>query len=129
MKFAFSFDFRAYNLFLEGSVLKEKLEMFLIVYRVAAKIDAVLLSHSDIDHLGALPYLVGKCGVKCPVYATTPIWKMGQMFLYDCYLNHHNTREFNLFTLDDIDNAMDKIEQVEYNQKVALKGKTANCFS
>lgn len=33
-------------------------------------IDAVLLSYGDIPHMGALPYLVGKCGLKCPVYAT-----------------------------------------------------------
>lgn len=50
------------------------------------QIDAVLLSHSDTSHLGALPYLVGKAGLKVPVYATLPVHKMGQMFMYDHYL-------------------------------------------
>lgn len=50
------------------------------------QIDAVLLSHSDTSHLGALPYLVGKAGLKVPIYATLPVHKMGQMFMYDHYL-------------------------------------------
>lgn len=73
--------------------------------------------------MGALPYLVGKCGLNCPVYATTPVSKMGQMFLYDCYLNHHNTREFGLFDLDDIDGAIDKVVPCAFGVGVALKGK------
>eukprot|EP00959_Pyramimonas_sp_CCMP1952_P039776 831954-Pyramimonas_sp.AAC.1 len=51
------------------------------------EIDAVLLSHSDTTHLGALPYLVGKKGLKAPVYATLPVHKMGQMYMYDHYLS------------------------------------------
>lgn len=46
----------------------------------------MLLSHSDPAHLGALPYLVGRCGLAAPVYATTPVHKMGQMAMYDQYL-------------------------------------------
>jgi hypothetical protein len=34
---------------------------------------------------GALPYAVGKLGMSCPIYATVPVYKMGQMFLYDMY--------------------------------------------
>ena len=49
------------------------------------QIDAVLLSHPDVLHLGALPYAVGRLGLKCPVYATVPVYKMGQMFMYDLY--------------------------------------------
>lgn len=43
----------------------------------------MLLSHPDPGHLGALPYLVGRCGLRAPVYATAPVHKMGQMFMYD----------------------------------------------
>ncbi len=43
-------------------------------------IDAVLLSYADIAHLGALPYLVGKCGLDCPIYATV---------CYQCALRVH----------------------------------------
>ena len=35
--------------------------------------------------VGALPVAVGKLGLSCPIYATVPVYKMGQMFLYDLY--------------------------------------------
>jgi len=57
-----------------------------LFFRHIHSIDAVLLSHPDLYHVGALPYLVGKCGLSCPIYATIPVYKMGQMFLYDFYL-------------------------------------------
>ncbi|KAF7990811.1 hypothetical protein HCN44_000616 [Aphidius gifuensis] len=87
------------------------------------QIDAVLLSYPDPLHLGALPYLVGKCGLSCPIYATIPVYKMGQMFEYDMYLSRHNMEDFDLFTLDDVDAAFEKIIQLKYNQSVSLKGK------
>ncbi|XP_055375909.1 probable cleavage and polyadenylation specificity factor subunit 2 [Condylostylus longicornis] len=86
-------------------------------------IDAVLLSYPDVSHLGALPYIVGKLGLNCPIYATIPVYKMGQMFMYDLYLSHYNMYDFNLFSLDDVDAAFDKIVQLKYNQTVSMKGK------
>ncbi len=56
-----------------------------IFIRHLHQIDAVLLSYPDHLHLGALPYSVGKCGLNCPIYATIPVYKMGQMFMYDLY--------------------------------------------
>lgn len=89
----------------------------------AHQIDAVLLSFPDANHLGALPYMVGRCGLNCPIYATIPVYKMGQMFMYDLFQSRHNIEEFDLFTLDDVDAAFDKIIQLKHNQTVALKGK------
>ncbi|CAB3248618.1 unnamed protein product [Arctia plantaginis] len=86
-------------------------------------IDAVLISHSDPLHLGALPYAVGKLGLNCPIYATLPVYKMGQMFMYDLYQAHRNVSEFDLFTLDDVDAAFDRIIQLKYNQSMDMKGK------
>ncbi|XP_058801981.1 probable cleavage and polyadenylation specificity factor subunit 2 [Phymastichus coffea] len=87
------------------------------------QIDAVLLSYPDPLHLGALPYLVGKCGLSCPIYATIPVYKMGQMFMYDIFQSRHNMEDFTLFTLDDVDAAFDKIVQLKYNQSISMKGK------
>ncbi|KAK7488677.1 hypothetical protein BaRGS_00020130, partial [Batillaria attramentaria] len=58
--------------------------------RYSHQIDAVLLSYPDHLHLGALPYMVGKCDLSCPIYATVPVYKMGQMFMYDLYQSRHN---------------------------------------
>uniref|UniRef100_A0A1B6EDG6 Cleavage and polyadenylation specificity factor subunit 2 n=1 Tax=Clastoptera arizonana TaxID=38151 RepID=A0A1B6EDG6_9HEMI len=87
------------------------------------QIDAVLLSYPDPLHLGALPYMVGKCGLNCPIYATIPVYKMGQMFMYDLYQSRHDMEEFDMFTLDDVDAAFDKIVQLKYNQSINMKGK------
>nr|XP_054758654.1 cleavage and polyadenylation specificity factor subunit 2-like [Lytechinus pictus] len=87
------------------------------------QVDAVLLSYPDNLHLGALPYLVGKCNLTCPIYATIPVYKMGQMFMYDLYQSKHNYEEFDLFDLDDVDAAFDKIIQLKYSQSISLKGK------
>ncbi|XP_077995100.1 cleavage and polyadenylation specificity factor subunit 2-like [Glandiceps talaboti] len=91
--------------------------------RCVHQIDAVLLSFPDGLHLGALPYIVGKCGLNCPIYATVPVYKMGQMFMYDLFQSRHNTEDFDLFTLDDVDAAFDKIIQLKYSQIIEMKGK------
>jgi len=91
--------------------------------RVSSTVDAVLLSYPDHLHLGALPYLVGKGHLNCPIYATVPVYKMGQMFMYDLYQSRHNSQDFDKFTLDDVDVAFDKIQQLEYSQVITLKGK------
>lgn len=66
--------------------------------------------------------MVGKLGLNCPIYATIPVFKMGQMFMYDLYQSHYSMEDFDLFTLDDVDVAFDKIRQLKYNQSVSLKG-------
>lgn len=103
----------------------EKFHMEFIkeVKRHVHQIDAVLISYPDIMHLGALPYLVGKLGLNCPIYSTIPVYKMGQMFMYDMYQSQHNMKDFMLFNLDDVDATFDKIIQLKYNQSIPLKGK------
>ncbi|CAG9813519.1 unnamed protein product [Phaedon cochleariae] len=103
----------------------EKFDMEFIkeIKRHVHTIDAVLISYPDVSHLGALPYLVGKLGLNCPIYATIPVYKMGQMFMYDLYQSQYNMKEFCIFSLDDVDATFDKIVQLKYNQSVPLKGK------
>ncbi|CAH0389357.1 unnamed protein product [Bemisia tabaci] len=91
--------------------------------RHVSHIDAVLITYPDPLHLGALPYLVGKCNLNCPVYATIPVYKMGQMFMYDLYQSRYNQEDFTVFDLDDVDAAFDKMIQLKYNQSVQMKGK------
>lgn len=42
--------------------------------------------------------------------------------MYDYYQSRHNTEEFDLFTLDDVDAAFDKIIQLKYSQTTNLVG-------
>uniref|UniRef100_A0A0E0CG54 Cleavage and polyadenylation specificity factor subunit 2 n=1 Tax=Oryza meridionalis TaxID=40149 RepID=A0A0E0CG54_9ORYZ len=74
--------------------------------KVAPTIDAVLLSHTDIMHLGALPYAMKHLGLSAPVYATEP-----------------QVSDFDLFTLDDIDAAFQNVVRLKYSQNHLLNDK------
>lgn len=74
---------------------------------VAPEVHVVLLSHADVPHLGALPYASSKLGLKAPIFATLPVWRMGQMFMYDSFLSEDAQKPFNLFNLDDVDSIFD----------------------
>ena len=88
---------------------------------VAKDIDAVLISHSDTEHLGALPYAFGKLGMNCKVYTTLPVHKMGLMYMYDHFLSRVD-EDFDTFTLDDIDTAFAAVVPVRYAQHSTLDG-------
>ena len=88
--------------------------------RIAPQVDAVLISHPDTAHLGALPYAFGTLGMACKVYATLPVHKMGMMFMYDQFLARAAEGDFNLFSLDDVDRAFGAFVPVRYAQHSAL---------
>lgn len=87
-------------------------------------LDAILLSYPDPAHLGALPYLIKKHGLPCPIYCTRPITLMGQMFMTDLLLSRLNNQEFDLFNMDDIKKTFenDKTIHLNYNQTYHLEG-------
>ena len=89
--------------------------------KYAHKIDAVLLSHPDILHIGLLPYAVNKLGLSCPIFATGAVHKMGEMFLYDLYQSRRNMEDFDLFTLDDVDKTTKIITDLRYIAHLSLK--------
>jgi cleavage and polyadenylation specificity factor subunit 2 len=58
-----------------------------LICRVAPTIDAVLLSHPDTLHLGALPYAIKQLGLSAPVYSTEPVYRLGLLTMYDQFLS------------------------------------------
>jgi hypothetical protein len=54
----------------------------------------VLLSQPDVGHVGALPYLMAKAGLAAPVYATSPIARLGPLAMYDLHTSKHVSRVF-----------------------------------
>ncbi|KAK9693101.1 hypothetical protein K7432_014071 [Basidiobolus ranarum] len=91
--------------------------------RVAKQIDVVLLSHPDLAHLGAFPYAYSKLGLTCPVYATLPSQNMGRMCMLDAVLSKKDATDFDLFTLEDVDTAFDRVTILRYSQPTGLSGK------
>eukprot|EP01134_Creolimax_fragrantissima_P001120 CFRG1120T1 len=92
--------------------------------KYAPTVDAVLVSHLDMDHLGGLPYAFGRLGLDCPVYATLPINQMGQLVMYDVFQSFFNNQDFDLFSLEDVDLVFNtKIVQLKYSQLYNCTGK------
>jgi cleavage and polyadenylation specificity factor subunit 2 len=91
--------------------------------RVASTIDAVLLSHPDTLHIGALPYAMKQLGLSAPVYATEPVHRLGLLTMYDQFLSRKQVSDFDLFTLDDIDSAFQNVIRLTYSQNYHLSGK------
>ncbi|KAJ0098851.1 hypothetical protein Patl1_20140 [Pistacia atlantica] len=91
--------------------------------KVASTVDAVLLSHSDTLHLGALPYAMKQFGLSAPVFSTEPVHRLGLLTMYDQYLARRQVSDFELFTLDDIDSAFQNVTRLTYSQNYHLSGK------
>ncbi|GFZ15350.1 cleavage and polyadenylation specificity factor 100 [Actinidia rufa] len=108
-----------------GFWVAEVLNVDIVVFgsRVASSIDAVLLSHSDTLHLGALPYAMKRLGLSAPIYSTEPVYRLGLLSMYDQYLSRKQVSEFDLFTLDDIDSAFQNVNRLTYSQNHHLSGK------
>ena len=47
--------------------------------RLGPTIDAVLLVHADMSHIGLYAYAYAHYGLRCPVYATLPVQTMGRL--------------------------------------------------
>ncbi|CAN4087744.1 unnamed protein product [Withania somnifera] len=90
--------------------------------RVASTVDAVLLSHPDTFHLGALPYAMKQLGLSAPIYATEPVYRLGLLTMYDQYLSRKQVSEFDLFTLDDIDSSFQNVTRLTYSQNHYMSG-------
>lgn len=58
-----------------------------MIFRVAHLVDAVLLSHPDTLHLGALPYAMKQFNLRAPVFATEPVYRLGLLTMYDHYIS------------------------------------------
>ncbi|MBW7843904.1 MAG: MBL fold metallo-hydrolase [Ignavibacterium sp.] len=98
-----------------------------------AEIDALILSHAHIDHSGNIPNLVSK-GFKGLIYATSATVDLCQIMLRDSAQLQEKDIEFvnkkrqkknepsldPLYTLEDVENAMQQFVGVQYNQAIDL---------
>ncbi|MDP7116410.1 MAG: beta-CASP ribonuclease aCPSF1 [Candidatus Woesearchaeota archaeon] len=65
------------------------------------QLDAVILSHSHVDHCGFLPYLY-KYGYKGPVYCTAPTRDVSALLLMDYLKIMKNEKKEPVFDMDEI---------------------------
>lgn len=90
-----------------------------------ATIDAVVLTHAHLDHVGRLPKLV-RHGFKGKVYATPPTAKLSQLVLLDAEQimegEFRRTMRPKLYEPGDVDAVIHQFKAVEYSRKVRLDG-------
>lgn len=84
------------------------------------RVNAVLISHPCIEHIGALPYLCQHHGLTTAIYATYPVQSLGAYLMYDHYYNKIEEGDFKLFNATDIRKTFDFITTMTYQQEKEL---------
>ena len=82
----------------------------------------VLISHLDVSHLGALPWLVGKQSLEAPIFGTLPIQRMGRLAMTDHLQACQAVSDFQAFSSSDIAAAFDRMTIMHYQERAVLTG-------
>jgi Cft2 family RNA processing exonuclease len=87
------------------------------------QVDIILLTHATFRHCGALPYLKKKYDFSnISVYATFPVNKLASTSMYEYYISQKYMQDFDLFSIQDIDEAFEDVHPVNLHQT-----KTISC--
>ncbi len=85
-------------------------------------LDAIILSHADMHHVGALPFIAGKNGIQnVPVFGTCPVGRFSRLLLYDFVLNlkmEGDSISNTNYDLDDIDLSFKNFTELRYSQTI-----------
>ncbi|MDP2932827.1 MAG: MBL fold metallo-hydrolase, partial [bacterium] len=86
-------------------------------------IDALLLTHAHLDHLGRVPKLV-KHGFSGPIFATKPTATLAPIMWDDALevMRHHveEIGELLIFDETDVKNAVKRFDSLNYHQEINL---------
>lgn len=79
------------------------------------ELDAIIVSHSHIDHCGFVPYLF-KFGYKGPVYCTTPTRDVMALLQIDLVKIARNDGKEPIYTTDDVEEMVKHTITLEYDE-------------
>ncbi len=94
----------------------------------AADVDAVIVTHTHLDHIGRLPMLVAE-GYRGPIFATKATIELSTLVLKDAYhiaLQHHERDNMPmLYDEADLQRTFDLFQAIPYHQRHPLLGDDA----
>ncbi|EDQ87907.1 uncharacterized protein MONBRDRAFT_26966 [Monosiga brevicollis MX1] len=94
-----------------------------------SQVDFCFVTHFHVDHCGALPWLLSKTPFKGRVFMTHATKAVYQWMLTDYVRINATTDDNQLFSDKDIENTMKRIETVDFEQTVMLRGLSFTPYS
>lgn len=94
-----------------------------------SKIDLLLISHFHLDHAASLPYFLEKTTFKGRVFTTHPTKAIYKMLLTDYVKVSNIAIDDILYNEEDLNNSMEKIEQINYHQELEHHGIKFWCYN
>lgn len=86
----------------------------------AKGVDAVILTHAHVDHIGRLPKLC-RDGFRGPIYATPPTKDLAAILLEDA-MNFFKPGPGELFSASDLTETLNRFQPVAYGESIDLGG-------
>lgn len=93
-----------------------------------AEVDLLLVTHFHLDHSGSVPYFLNRTEFKGKVYMTHPTRPICKMLWYDYARVSKIASEGQIFTSEEVDKAMPRIELMDFHQEKQFRGIKFKCF-
>ena len=96
-----------------------------------AEVDLCLITHFHLDHIAALPYMVGHTNFKGRVFMTHPTKAVARLLLMD-YVRVGKGNQGGsdlLFNERDVEKALDRAELIDYHQELTVEGIKFQCYN
>ena len=86
-----------------------------------ASVNLALITHFHLDHCAAVPYLTSQSGFNGRLFMTHPTKAIYRTLLSD-FLRVSQNADSQLYTEVDLENSMEKIEVIDFNQTLDIDG-------
>ncbi|KAH9419473.1 Cleavage and polyadenylation specificity factor subunit 3 [Dermatophagoides pteronyssinus] len=93
------------------------------------EIDLLLISHFHLDHCGALPWFLQKTTFKGRCFMTHATKAIYRWLLADCIKVSNISAEQMLYTEQDLEQSMDKIETINFHEEKEIAGVRFWCYN